>query len=65
MGIKTFTKQNLVVVCNHNVLHKNVQVCFDRIPPTKEMLVKLLYPYASLLIKCFVLFGLRVNALFL
>jgi len=44
MGINTFTKQNMVVVCNHNVLHKNVQVCFERIPPTKELLVKLLLP---------------------
>jgi hypothetical protein len=44
MGIKTFTKQNLVVLCNHKALPKNVQVCFKRIPPTKELLVKLLLP---------------------
>jgi hypothetical protein len=44
MGIKNFTKQNLVVLCNHNALHKNVQACFERIPPAKELLVKLLLP---------------------
>jgi hypothetical protein len=44
MGIKTFTKQKLVVLCNHNVLHKNVQVCFECIAPSKELLVKLLLP---------------------
>jgi hypothetical protein len=43
-GCKTFTKQNLVVLCNHNALHKNVQVYSERIPPTKELLVKLLQP---------------------
>jgi hypothetical protein len=42
MTSKTFTKQNLVVLCNHNALHKNVQVFFEYIPPTKELLVKLL-----------------------
>jgi hypothetical protein len=42
MSSKTFTKQNLVVLCNHNALHKNVQVFFECIPPTKDLLVKLL-----------------------
>jgi hypothetical protein len=57
MASKTFTKQNLVVLCNHNALHKNVQVFFERIPPTKELLVKLLLPICLSFysIYCFIL----------
>jgi hypothetical protein len=29
MTSKTFTKQNLAVLCNHNALYKNVQVFFE------------------------------------
>jgi hypothetical protein len=44
MTSKTFTKQNPAVLCNHNALYKNVQVFFEYISPTKELLVKLLLP---------------------
>jgi hypothetical protein len=44
MTSKTFTKQNPALLCNHDALHKNVQVFFEYIPPTKELLVKLLLP---------------------
>jgi hypothetical protein len=38
---KTFTKQNLVVLCDLNAMHKNMQVYCERIPLSKELLVKL------------------------